>query len=176
MAELHVFGQITGASEFATRNLLCKWCLIVGDGWTVLEGLREGQTHVNFHHYEEISTWCHPVDIHLSTQGIQCWPKLYFQVWHQDHYGRNDLCGYGICFVPSTPGFHSLDCHIWRPLGSLSDEIARHFLGGSLHLQEPESTCGGGLDRFRLRTTGMGKIHLELYVIQRNFQKYGIET
>ena len=30
-------------------------------------------------------------------------------------------------------------------------------------------------DRFRLTTTSMGKVHLQLGIVQRNFDKFGIE-
>ena len=32
-----------------------------------------------------------------------------------------------------------------------------------------------GSDRFRLTTTAMGKVHLQIGIIQRNFDKFGIE-
>lgn len=34
--------------------------------------------------------WC--ADVHYATKGIQGWPKLHLQVWHQDMFGRNELC------------------------------------------------------------------------------------
>jgi len=47
MAELHVIGQIFGASGFSESNLFCKWSVISGDGWRLLEGMHEGQTQVD---------------------------------------------------------------------------------------------------------------------------------
>lgn len=131
---------------------------------------------MDYNQFEGQAIWCHPVDIHLSTRGIQSWPKLQFQVWQQDSFGRNDLYGYGTCYIPSSPGFHQMHCEIWRPVGSLSDEISRHFLGGSLHLRDPETICDTGSELYLLRTAGMGRVYLELYVIHRNFLRYGIET
>ena len=32
------------------------------------------------------------LDIHLATKGLQGWPKLHFQVWDEDMFGRNSLC------------------------------------------------------------------------------------
>ena len=32
------------------------------------------------------------IDIHLATKGLQGWPKLHFQVWDEDMFGRNSLC------------------------------------------------------------------------------------
>ncbi len=31
-------------------------------------------------------------DIHLTCKGVQGWPKIYFQVYHEDGFGRHELC------------------------------------------------------------------------------------
>lgn len=87
-------------------------------------------------------------DIHMACQGLQGWPKLYFQVWHEDFFGRNELCkysfnyihtfihlycssihlfisldGYGFCHVPTVPGIHDVECVTWRPVGSYRDQF-----------------------------------------------------
>ncbi|KAM7299943.1 putative B9 domain-containing protein [Ixodes scapularis] len=177
MAELHIFGQILGARGFDGSNLFCKWKLIFGDGWTLVEGCKEGQTQVDRHRWEEDrAVWSHPIDVHLTTRGIQDWPRLVLEVWRQDTYGRSDLSGYASCHLPSSPGHHLLQCATWRPLGSLSEETSRHFLGGSLRLADPDGACGRPCDRFRLRARSCGTVHLDVYVVQRDFDKYGIET
>lgn len=177
MAELHVFGQILGASDFPCSGLFCKWSLKFGENWTLLEGSKEGQTQVDRHQYEDNrAVWSHPIDVHFSTRGIQDWPKLLIQVWHQDSFGRNELVGYGSLHLPSSPGFSTVSCPTWRPVGTLLEEVSRQFLGGGLHLSDPEEVCGSLGDRFRLRTEAMGSVQLELYSVHRDFHKYGIET
>jgi len=47
MAELHVLGQLFGATGFDRSHLFCKWAVITGDGWRLLEGVAEGQTQVD---------------------------------------------------------------------------------------------------------------------------------
>lgn len=103
------------------------------------------------------------------------WPRLLLEVWHQDALGRSELVGYGSQHVPSSPGHHVVDCPTWRPLGTLSEEASRHFLGGGLHLRDPDA-CGRPGSRFQLRTEAMGVVHLDLYIIHRDFHKYGIEA
>ena len=88
------------------RSLFCKWSLHSGGAWKVLQGLREGQTQVDNPSLGEIAYWCHPVDVHFATKGLQGWPKLHFQVYHQDSFGRNELIAYGFCHVPTSPGVH----------------------------------------------------------------------
>ena len=47
MAEVHIIGELVGGSDFPSGNLFCKWGLVVGSAWKVLEGLQEGQTQVD---------------------------------------------------------------------------------------------------------------------------------
>jgi len=47
MAELHIIGELVGASGFPSQDLFCKWSIVVGQDWTLLEGHDEGQTQVD---------------------------------------------------------------------------------------------------------------------------------
>jgi B9 domain-containing protein 2 len=71
MAEVHIIGQILGASEFPNSSLFCKWSINSGSGWKHLQGIKEGQTHVDSPTYESNAYWAHPIDIHYSTKGLQ---------------------------------------------------------------------------------------------------------
>ena len=42
-----------------------------GNGWKLLQGVKEGQTHVDNPTYESHSYWAHPVDLHYTTKGLQ---------------------------------------------------------------------------------------------------------
>lgn len=105
---------------------------------------------------------------------ITGWPKIHFQVWHQDSFGRNELYGYGFCHVPTTPGMHEIECPTWRPSGSFKEQVSQYFLGGGPQLKNPDLIYSGA-DRYRLHTIAMGSVHVRLGVILRNFDKYGIE-
>jgi hypothetical protein len=37
----------------------------------VISGLKEGQTQVDNPVYGSVTYWCHPIDIHFVTKGIQ---------------------------------------------------------------------------------------------------------
>ncbi|KAK2152243.1 hypothetical protein LSH36_334g03044 [Paralvinella palmiformis] len=174
MAELHLIGQIVGASEFPDSSLFCKFGIHTGGAWKVLGGLREGQTQVDNPEIGDTAYWSHPIDIHFATKGLQGWPKIYFQVWHQDTFGRNELYGYGHCHVPTSPGMHKIDCVTWRPSGNLQEQIMQNFVGGGPQLKSADLIYSGA-DRFHLKTTAMGKVHMHLGVILRNFDKYGVE-
>lgn len=107
-------------------------------------------------------------------------------MWHFDTYGRQELCGYGSTFVPSSPGEHEVTCHIWRPMGSSREEMMHSFVGGGLQasysisravelfqlgnmhvLEDPE-------ERSKINTVSMGQLRLRLNVITRHFDRFGI--
>lgn len=177
MTEVHIIGQVIGCSEFPNNltSLFCKWSVQTSASWTLVSGAISGQTQIDDPGLEGSSTfWSHPIDVHFAIKGIQGWPKLLVQVYHQDQFGRNDLIGYGFCNLPSSPGQHNLEVTTWRPLGNVRDAISQFFLGGGHQLRSPELFVASP-DRHRLATTAMGKIHLQLGVITRNFDKFGIE-
>ncbi|CAG5132914.1 unnamed protein product [Candidula unifasciata] len=174
MAEVHVIGQIVGASGFPKHSLFCKWGVHCGGAWKILSGLREGQTQVDNPESEDAAYFAHPIDIHFATKGIQGWPRLHFQIWHQDSFGRNELYGYGFVHIPTSPGTHEIDCNTWRPIGSFMESVSQFFLGGGPHLKNPDLIYSGA-DRYRLQTVAMGTVHLRLGIILRNFDKFGIE-
>jgi len=97
------------------------------------------------------------------------------QVWHQDSFGRCNICSYGFVHIPSQAGYHKISCHTWRPVGTVTDQISQLFTGESLKLTNEEIIIKND-DRFRLQTQAMGQVNLELYVVLKNFDKYGIET
>ncbi|RWS04609.1 B9 domain-containing protein 2-like protein [Dinothrombium tinctorium] len=174
MAEIHVFGQIVGAGKFNTNGLFCKWNIVFGGGWNLIEGNVCGQTQVDYSAFEDQAFWCHPIDVHFATIGIQNWPKIIFEVWRQDFYGKSTLCSYSFCHIPSEPGFHEIKCFTWKPAGSREDQIASLFTGAGLRLSN-SSTISENFERFRLQTESSGELNLELFIIFKNFEKFGIE-
>ncbi|ESN96204.1 hypothetical protein HELRODRAFT_67914 [Helobdella robusta] len=175
MSELHVIGQIIGANGFPNNSLFCKWGIHAGGAWKILSGLKEGQTQIDNPELDDMSCWAHPIDIHFATKGLQGWPKIHFQVWYRDSIGRNELYGYGYCHIPTSPGIHQIECTTWRPVGTYWEQISSAFLGGGPQLKNPDLIYDGS-DRFKLKTQAMGVIHLELSIITRNFEKYGVES
>ncbi|XP_030330872.1 B9 domain-containing protein 2 [Strigops habroptila] len=175
MAELHLLGQIVGGSGFPQRRLFCKWGLQAGAAWRPLSGLTAGQTHVDDPQADDVTYWCHPIDVHYATKGLQGWPRLHVQVWHQDALGRRHVLGYGFCHVPAAPGLHSVRCATWRPLGERRERLRRRWVGGGAGLAEPAAAAAAGAcDRFRLRCEAGGSVHLQLGVVLRHFARYGV--
>lgn len=50
---------------------MVKISILKGSGWKLLQGIKEGQTHVDNPTYEQFAAWSHPIDLHYSTKGLQ---------------------------------------------------------------------------------------------------------
>lgn len=96
-------------------------------------------------------------------------------MWHQDLYGKCNLWGYGFLNVPTQQGFHKLTCRTWRPVGNLSDQIITFFSGEGLQLTNKETILSSN-ERYKIQTEPEGEVKLHLYVIPKDFGKFGIET
>lgn len=174
MAELHVVGQIVGATGFGNKAVFCKWGCQAGRAWELLEGLDAGQTQVDSAECDDLeAVWAHPLDIHYACRALSGWPRLHFQVWTLDSSGRTDICGYGFCHVPTAPGMFELECPTWLPQGSAAERMASFFVGGHPRLKVEEVICNPG-DRFRLSTAAAGVVHLQIGVVMKDFDRNNV--
>ena len=71
---------------------------------------------------------------------------------------------------------NSLEVVTWRPSGSIREAISNYYIGGGHQLRNPDTILSSSSDRFRLTTTSMGKVHVQLGIVQRHFDKFGIES
>jgi B9 domain-containing protein 2 len=79
--QLHLIGEIRGATGFEADRLFCRYEFRVGHNWTLMGGKDTGET------YEEIrdgvveeSVWDHPFDLHYKCKAIRGWPKIFVEV------------------------------------------------------------------------------------------------
>ncbi|KAM9590887.1 B9 domain-containing protein 2-like [Morphnus guianensis] len=112
-----------------------------GGAWKLLSGLGSGQTQVDDPQADDMAYWCHPLDVHFATKGLQGWPKLHLQVWHQDGLGCSEVLGYGFCYVPATPGCHALACVTWHPQGTWQEQLCQRLVGGGPQLRSHRCWC-----------------------------------
>jgi len=176
--EVHIIGEICGASGFGTdTSLSCKWAIEVGDKWELLEGSKSGHTQTDTPDSgSDTIVWCHPIDIHYVCGSMQGWPKLLFQIHKLDDYGRLDIESYGFIHIPPTPGIHELSCATWRPVGTPAQEWNAFFVGGSPSLKTTSILYNAASERYRLVTTSSGTVHIRVEVLLRNADIYGLEA
>lgn len=116
-AELHIVGEVTGATNFKGHSFIISYEIVTGTQWKHLEGTEKGTSHVMentpFSNDGLLGSssgggggefaWSLPIDVHYRLSSVQGWPKISVQVWSVDEYGRKDLAGYGVAFLP-MPG------------------------------------------------------------------------
>jgi B9 domain-containing protein 2 len=72
-----------------------------------------------------------PFQVRFDTTSLSGWPRLLLEVYTVDDYGRVDVAGYGMTFVPSSPGERSKVVPMSRPRGSFWDGVSTYFVGGA---------------------------------------------
>ncbi|NXY87338.1 B9D2 protein, partial [Alcedo cyanopectus] len=158
-----------------------------GAAWKLLSGSCSGQTQSDDPQAGDVSYWCHPLDVHWATKGLQGWPRLQLEVWGRDSLGRARPLGYGLCHVPSAAGSHALTCVTWAPRpGTWRQRLEGRVLGvggawageAPFRLARPADVIGDvtGAQRFRFRTEAAGDVHVELGVVLRHFGRYGVQA
>lgn len=178
MAEIHLIGQISELTDFEDRNLFVKWSLNAGSNWKLLEGFTEGQTHlstISGSGIDTVHSLSHPIDVHYTTTGLQGWPKFEFQVWNVDWLSKCNISAYGYMSVPMQPGKHELTCSTWRPIGDLRRRVIDYVTGCRMHLLDPSDIVGNGFNRHVIQTMSMGYVKVNLNVVLRDFDKYGVD-
>ncbi|KAJ3295002.1 B9 domain-containing protein 2 [Borealophlyctis nickersoniae] len=175
MAEVHVIGTLLGASGFPRPELCCKWALVAGDGWKVLEGDVEGRTQVDLPQKEtnnDYTTPFNPKTFTMQQEQFKDGPNSkskYFTRIVSD--GTNYMATVSSTFLryqahtPSSASLGGLRGASWIRFA--------YFLGATPQLRNLD-IIHTPTDRFRLTTEAMGKVHLEVGVVVRNFEKYGV--
>ena len=163
-ADAYFIGRVIGSSGFRDGSF-CRWWIVAGDQWKLMGGLDRGQTQTDESSDSSGNcVWSHPIDVYYEFTGIQGWPKISFEVWEHDSLGRSFLGGYGFCNLPSTPGNHDLVVDLWRPVGSVMEDLTANFIGGSPHLRNQEIVHKPN-DRFRIKSENSGQVHINVSLI-----------
>lgn len=136
MPEVTVIATLSTGSLFGVSEAFARFRVFAGESWNLLEGEAFGQTQTAIRDpISDVLTWTHPVELHYVCTSLAGWPRIAVTVWQVDAHGRNEVAGYGVAFIPPSPGVHVVDVACWRPEGSTLQE-----LGG-----ECDVGLGGGL-------------------------------
>lgn len=82
MAEVHIIGQILGAEGFRERNVFCKWGVVAGSNWDLLEGSDQGQTHVDHPQVRALLGSCESTH-HRQNHGASWLKALQFHLYYR---------------------------------------------------------------------------------------------
>jgi B9 domain-containing protein 2 len=130
---------------------------------------------------EDGAVWSFPIDMHFVLQSMQGWPKLSLQVWSIDEFGRKDLAGYGMCYIPlPCHDPQTIEVQTWKPsywhpngLVRLYQQVRQLFMGGNPVLRD-DSVAHTNDARYKLHTISGGVVTLRLHVISRRAGALGL--
>lgn len=181
--EVHLVGEIVSGQGFGVGfGFCCKWRVEYGSRWSHIAGDQSGQTQVDFPPSapwgsSDVAVWAHPIDLHFATTAFQGWPRLLFQVDRVDPSRKHHPVGYGFAPVPFAAGQHELTVSLWRPLGTMKQELDALILGRMPELQSDDVLFNAAWsERCQLRTVSTGKVVVHLGVLLRHFQPGTIDT
>lgn len=184
MAELHIIGEVDTGHDFGGQSYFCVFEIIAGSQWTVVEGLTSGCTHIMRSGEGGVVPWCFPVDVHYAFHSLQGWPKVSLQVWQVDGYGRKDLAGYGMAYLP-IPAKGDIEEQVvevatWRPaywnpsFFKRFYETFRLFIMGGVPVLRDNSLIYSNEERFKLHTVGSGTVRIKLNTFSRGMKRAGM--
>jgi B9 domain-containing protein 2 len=80
--QMHVIGEIKGATGFDSSRIFCKFEIRSGENWSLLAGKDCGETYEEIRDdVDDFAVWDHPIDLHFKTSAVRGWPKVYVEVW-----------------------------------------------------------------------------------------------
>ena len=116
--ELHFIGEVDygiGFDADGSEGIFLEFICVCGNQWwDITKNVQQTQTA--YPDEESTVVWNHPLDLHFATGSISDWPKLYFQVYKLDSFGRVDPLSVGVMNLPTTAGSHSIRCRTFSPL------------------------------------------------------------
>lgn len=176
LPEVHFMGEVIGGTGFSA-GVSCKWTIEFGKYWELLSGEYSGQSQFSYSDPNDLTSFNHPLDVHFAASSIQGWPRMKFQVWELDEYGRTNLTGYGFCHLPTNIGSYEITVPCWRPTGSMPEEIQSFFLGANPQLTNEDVLFSKAWEnRCRLVTIPSGKVHIQMNVIHRFLEDQQIDN
>lgn len=169
--EVHLLGEIIGAQGyFSSETVSCSWSIDLGKTWISLAGSNSGQTQYCIAQYDGSIIWNHPIDLHLTAKTLNGCPRILFQLWKLDRYGRATVAGYGYCDTPCTPGVHENQVECWKPCGSFFEEVYSFFMGKPKELKDSNQVFKEALSsRYQLVTKSAGTIKICITTLMRYF-------
>ena len=142
--ELTLSGQLVGVSGLRSAGAHASYALALPSKWAVLSGGMESASHVDTPaDGSGRFVFQQPISLVASGPRAEGWPTVRITVRSVDRHGRSDVAGYGLVWVPSASGSHTLSVPLWAPQdGSMMEGVSTFFIGGAPQLRDPELIFG----------------------------------
>ncbi|KAL3274499.1 hypothetical protein HHI36_015881 [Cryptolaemus montrouzieri] len=170
---LSISGQLEYINVLAESgsNWHCKYEFVTGPDWKLIGGIEAGLSQIcTVNTNGEKVTLNLPIEVMLKSTNVYGWPQVVLSV-----YKEMALEGYGRCHIPLTPGVHSVDISLSKPMTSTLLGYIASFFGYQPELLQPKmlaTTAGNNL----LRMTSTGSVKANFNIISQGFTSLGYDV
>ena len=175
--QIYIMGRILNACGFDSEELYLKYNIIFGPNFNVVNGETSGETFQAIAYEEDninVVNFDQPLSLNLSCRSINGWPKIFVEIWSNDHEGKNCIVGYGTGFIPVKSGFSKMTINCWRPSDKTSPSFKETFLNNNNEFND-KSAVYSTIDKFGVCSISTGQVNIELEIIFKDFILHGIE-
>ena len=175
--QIYMMGRILNACGFDSEELYLKYNIIFGPNFHVVNGETSGETFQAIAYEEDninVVNFDQPLSLNLSCRSINGWPKIFVEVWSNDHEGKNCIVGYGTGFIPVKSGFSKMTINCWRPSDNTSPSFKETLLNNNNEFND-KSAVYSTTEKFGVCAISTGQINIELEIIFKDFILHGIE-
>ncbi|GAQ83918.1 B9 domain-containing protein [Klebsormidium nitens] len=168
-------GQLECADIPDCNNAYCKFMLVHGDDWHVLDGVEDGITQITRKSSGPNAqlVWNFPIDVTYKSTNAFGWPQLILSIFEVDALGRDVIKGYGCVHLPTAAGRYVRKVRLFRPLSSsLMQQFTSWIAGMPAEFSDPKFPASGeGREVTRVRSTGTALVQLN--IITKDMATFG---
>ncbi|GMH41181.1 hypothetical protein BSKO_09091 [Bryopsis sp. KO-2023] len=171
-------GQIESAEIPGCSNAFCKFEIVHGDDWQLLDGTEEGLTQVarqGTGSGREL-VWNFPLDATYKSTNAFGWPQMVVSVYGLDMFGRDVVKGYGSTHLPTCAGRHTCKIRLYRPKSaSIMKEFIAWVTGMPAEFSDPKfPSFGDGREVVRVASSGF--INLQINLLTKDMELFGYQV
>lgn len=183
---LTVNGSIDSVSYPGAENLYCKFSLVTGQDWLILDGIEHGITQIAnsrsalgsfvngmLKRPEEL-TLNYPLELTYRSTNVSGWPQLVCSVYTINKYGQLDsIRGYCSVRLPTSNGRHTRVGRLYAPLSSsLFQRFTSYLSNRAPEFYDP-TFVAQGRGREVTRVMAAGTVKITVNVMSRYMHELG---
>ncbi|XXQ31496.1 Meckel syndrome type 1 protein [Plasmodiophora brassicae] len=180
---LNLFGEICQTRDVDADNVWVQYQVDMPEGWQWSKhdrtrrnaSLTQMATSVVDDERRRVCRFAFPFELELVGRldhPVVPMPTIYFQVSSTDCWDRDRVEGYTFVQVPASAGCHEISSPLWRPVGTLTDQCYRYFLGGAPTLSSiflgglpPDNREHGAFSRYGFATVESGYLDVRINAV-----------
>mmetsp|Transcript_44179 Transcript_44179/g.140597 ORF Transcript_44179/g.140597 Transcript_44179/m.140597 type:complete len:205 (+) Transcript_44179:202-816(+) len=169
-------GQLESADMPGVDNAYCKYSIVHGEDWRIIEGVEDGITQVTRKspsNPDSNLVWNFPLDITYKSTNPFGWPQMCLGIYGIDGLGRDVIKGYGCIHLPTAPGSYTLRVRLYRPISSsLLQQWSSWFTGMAAEFTDPKFPARGE-GREVTRVTSTGTAFIKVNILTKDMGVFG---